>query len=1092
MITTRLLRSMLTASLFLLFTFYSFAQNFPVSGKIQDAQGAPLPGVTVQIKGTKVITTSKTDGGFTISAPSGESTLVITHVGFQQQEVAIGNRAQIDITLVTDNVSLQGVVVVGYGTQKKSDVTGALTSISSKTIEERPVTNALQAMQGKAAGVNISSNIKPGELPVVRIRGNRSINASNDPLYVVDGIPIVSALGVTSFSINDINPNDIASIEILKDASATAIYGSRGANGVILISTKKGSKGRVSVNYNSTVSIDWYHSLTDWMSGGQWIDRWREGLINGRNYQPTTNTNLNVAPAFWYPDPFLDRTKMGLSSDTRIQNAVWQGYEWEEFGVTPKMRPTTDEERAMGWPAQVPIYNSGNIPTYDWINDAVRNGVTQNHQVSLSSGSDNSRLYMSLGYNNQIGVQRDQDFERFNLTMNGEINANKWLTLGISVIGSLSDQNYGIIGPNTANTGSKDLYSRAADQFPFSVPRDDNGTLIRFPGININLFNPLVDIDQAKNNRRTSAVLANTFAEIKFTPWLKYRINFGAQVRNFRNGIWTGPTATAHLNQRANTAGYSRTENFSWIAENLLYFDKTFNKIHTLGVTLLQSAQKSRRDSINTTVSGLANPESLWYDLGANSNGKPDGYGTGYTENTLTSFMARVNYNLMDKYLLTVSGRADGASVLAPGHQWDFFPSFAVAWKMQEEKFLQTVPWINELKPRIGYGVTGNSSVNPYITSGPLSRNPYIFGTVPGNGNLPQLMANPELGWERTAQLNVGLDFSVLNRRIAGSVEVYDSRSSDLLFLRSLNPASGYVQKWENIGKTKNRGVEITLSTINIDKPDFRWSTELNFTSNKEEIVELINGKQDMLANRLFIGQPTQVFYHYDNAGVWGGSKEDLDEMAKFNAAPNNHRFYPGTIRVIDQNGDNRINADDYVVRGSNRPKWTGGITNIFRYKNWSLSSFIYARVGQKYFGGYPNSYGGTFPNGRVENDVWSWKTQSGRWPIPIIGPTVDNFTPAMQYNDGSFAVVRHITLTYDAPQSFIRKATLKNLQLSVQILNPFMFGGKVVKWGINSDDETNWDVQSQANSNNTSPLGGTNNNTILPQSIVFGIRAGF
>lgn len=1088
--TPRLLRSILTASLLLYSAFVCLAQNFTVKGKVTDAEGNALQGVTIQVKGSQLSAVTNTDGSFSINAPSASSTLVLSHVGFISQEVAIQNRAQIDVSLAADNVSLQGVVVVGYGTQKRSDVTGALTSISAKTIEERPVTNALQAIQGKAAGVNISTNVKPGELPAVRVRGNRSINASNDPLYVVDGIPIVSALGVSSFSMNDINPNDIASIEILKDASATAIYGSRGANGVILITTKKGSKGRVSVNYNATVSTDWYHSLTDWMSGGQWFDRWREALINGRQYQNTTNTNLNQAPDFWYPDPVLDVQRMGLSSDQRAMNALYQGYEWETFGQTVKMRATTAEERAMGWPDQVPVYNSSRIPTFDWAKEATRTGVTQNHQVSLSAGTDISRLYLSLGYNKQLGVQKDQDFQRFNLNINGDINATKWLTLGVSVLGSLSSQNFGMIGPNTSNTGAKDLYSRALSQFPFLGPRDENGDLVASPGLNINIWNPIIDIDQALNDRRTSSIMANSFAEIKFTPWLKYRINFGAQMRNYRNGTWTGPEATAHLGQRPNTAGYSRDENFSWVAENLLYFDKTFARVHKLGVTLLQSSQKSRRENISTGVQGLANPSSLWYDLGGNINGRPSSYSTGFTENTLTSFMARINYGLMDKYLLTVSGRADGASVLAPGHKWDFFPSFALAWKMQEEKFLAGVNWINELKPRVGYGVTGNSSVNPYVSSGPLSRNPYVFGTLPGIGNLPQLMGNPELGWEQTAQWNLGLDFSVLNRRLGGSIELYEANTTDLLFSRSLNSASGYVSRFENVGATRNRGVEITLNSVNIENSDFRWTTELNFTSNKEEIVELINGKMDMLADRLFIGQPLQVFYHYDNAGIWGSSKAELDEMALFNA--NGHRFYPGTIRIVDQNGDHRINAEDYVVRGSNRPKWTGGITNTFSYKNWSLSSFLYARVGQTYFGGYPNSYGGTNPNGRVENDVWNWKTGSGYWPIAMSGPQYDNYTPAMQYNVGSFAVVRHITLTYDAPQNLIRRAAMKNLQLSIQILNPFIFGGDVVKWGINPDDETNWDAQSQANTNNTAPLGGMNNNTILPQSFVFGIRAGF
>lgn len=1085
--TIALLRYVIVTTCIVVSSLHLFAQNsFRVSGKIRDGNGQPIESVTVQEKGTNNSTVTGADGSFALNVASGNAVLVVSSVGFEAMEYSVANNANADIALTRTESAMESVVVVGYGTARKSDVTGALSSISAKTLQERPVVNALQAVQGKAAGVHVSSNIKPGETPAVSIRGNRSVQASNAPLYVIDGIPVVSILGVTSFSINDLNPNDIQSIEILKDASATAIYGSRGANGVFLITTKKGAKGRIAVNYNGSVSLDRYKVLTDFMDAGQYIDRWREALINGRAYQPTTVTNLNLAPEVGYPDPFLDRDKMGLASDQRALQSVWMGYEWDVFGTTVKMRATTDAEKKMGWPAMVPVYNARNIRNYDWLDAAVRTGLTQNHQVSLSAGSDISRLYLSLGYNKQLGVQRDQDFQRFNININGDLSPTKWLTLGTSILAALSEQSYGI-SANTGNTGTKDLFGRATEQLPYAQPTDENGFYIRNPGGNLSLWNPLIDIDQVLNDRRTSSIMANLFAELKFTPWLKYRGNFGAQLRNFRNGTWTGPDATAHLTARPNTAGYSREENFAWVMENLLYINKSFTKNHVLGVTLLQSAQKSRRENVAATVNGTTIPLSLWYDLASNTVGTPQSYGSGFTENTLMSFMARVNYTLFDKYLITASGRYDGSSVLAPGHKWSFFPSFALAWKAHEEGFMQGVTFINELKPRIGYGVTGNSSVQPYTTSGPLSRNPYMFGATPAVGYLPQLVGNPDLGWEKTTQVNVGLDFAVLNRRITGSVEWYKSNTSDLILVRNLPPLSGYVQKFENVGKTMNRGIEVTLNTINIQKRDWSWSTEIVFGINKEEYVELLNGKQDILAERRFIGHPLSVYYHYDNAGVWTNSKEDLDLMAKFNAAPGNHRFYPGMIKVIDQNGDFRINADDYVIRGSNRPRWTGGITNTFTYKNFSLSSFIYARIGQTYFGGYPGLFG------RVENDVWGWNNTSARFPIPITGGAqVDNFTPAMQFNDGSFVVVRNISLTYDMPSTLIKRASIKSLSFNVQVLNPFMFGGEVVKWGINPDDDTNWDgPASTPNSNTTAPLGGTNNNTILPQSLVFGVRIG-
>ncbi|MCH7409340.1 TonB-dependent receptor [Belliella sp. DSM 111904] len=1061
-------------------------RDITISGTVTDKDdNSTLPGVNVVIKGTNNGTVTDIDGAYTISVPDNDAVLVFSSIGYVTQEFRVGTSSTINISLSADLQQLGEVVVVGYGTQKKSDLTGAITSVSSKTLEERPITNIAQALQGNAAGLNVSTNNRPGELPTVRIRGNRSINASNDPLYVIDGIPVVSQLGVSSFSLNDINPNDIESIEILKDASATAIYGSRGANGVILVTTKKGKKGQLKVNYTATVSLDSFRDLTDWMSGGEYVDIWRRSLINGRLYGDASNQDLNTPAQPWFPDPFLDQQVMGLGQDPIARDMVWQGYEWEEFGVTPRTRPTTAEERALGWPDQIPIYNSANVGNHNWRDDVTRQGITNVHQVSLSAGTESSRLYLSLGYFNQTGVQQDQDFERFTLNLNGDVTPNKWLTLGSSVLGSFSTQNFGFMGPNTSNTGSKDLYSRASEQFPFALPRNNSGELIPNPGGNLNLWNPLMDIDQALNERRTASIMANIFSEITFTPWLKYRLNFGGQVRNFRNGSWTGPNASNHLTLRRNTAGMSRDENFSWVAENLLFIDKTFNDIHTLGVTLLQSSQYSRREGMGMNVSNTVIPASLWYSLGSNTNGRPDGYNTSFTENTIQSWMIRVNYSLKDKYLLTASGRYDGASVLAPGNKWDFFPSFSAAWKMQEEGFLRDVSWIYELKPRFGFGVTGNSSVSPYTTTGPLSQNPYIFGADPAIGFLPQLVQNPGLGWEKTAQWNAGLDFGFFDGRLKGALEVYDMTTTGLIFGRSLPAVTGYVQKFENIGSTRNRGIELTLSTVNVERNGWTWQTDFNFGANREQILELVNGAEDMIANNLFIGHPIHSFFDFQHLGIWQNTPEDLEEMARFNE--NGHRFYPGTVRVVDQNGDYRINSDDRVVVGSRQPRWTGGITNTVGYKNWTLSMMAFGRFGQTYFGGIPN-IGGPWPNGRVETDFWDWDNPNGRWPLPVIGANVENIVNPLQFNTASFVTIRHISLGYDVPVTAAQRFGMSNLNINVQVVNPFIFGGDLVRWGINPDDDTSWELRNGQGD----PLGGLNNNRVLPQSFVFTLRAGF
>jgi len=812
--------------------------------------------------------------------------------------------------------------------------------------------------------------------------------------------------------------------------------------------------------------------------------------MNSGNYKTAKFTNYNTPVVMGYPDPAEDVAKMTfLGVDATAKASALQGYDWVNgvVGGTVVMRPTTPEEQALGWPAQVPSYNSKNVGNFDWGKAATRQGVTNNHQVSISAGNETSRLYMSMTAFDQKGVQRDQDYKRYNGLISGDITATKWLTLGLSANLSFAVQNFGIVPPNTSNTGNKDLYGRAVGQFPYALPNDANGVAIKNPGGDINNWNPLIDIDQVLNERRTNSIIASMFTEIKFTPWLKYRLNFGTQYRNFRNGTWTGPNATNHLNNRPNTAGYTNDQRTSYTIENLLYFDKTFADVHSIGLTLLQSAQQFRVEGISTSVSSTIYPTSLWYDLGANTLTTPPGYGTSYSTNSLMSYMARVNYGLMDKYLLTLTGRYDGASVLAPDHKWDFFPSAALAWKLHEENFMKGINWLEEVKPRISYGVVGNSSVGAYQTSGPLSKNPYVFGSNAAIGYLPQVPANPDLHWERSATVNAGIDFSMFSRRLTGTIEVYETNTSDLLLDKTLPAVSGYVSKTENIGKTRNKGIEISLSGTVIDRGPFSWNVDVNWTHYKNEIVELINGKQDMLAQRYFIGQPINVYYQLDNAGIW--TYDDVGEMAKFNA--NGTNFVPGTVKPVDQNGDYKITAEDYVIRGTSNPKWIGGLTNTFKYKSWTLSSFIYAKVGQTYFGGYPN-YGFQFPNGRVENNVFSASNPGGRWPMPNTAGNITNASAAMQFNNGTFYTVRNISLSYTFPKTWLSKISVKDVQMSVQVTNPFIFGGDVVKMGLNPDDNTNWDNVSSANTLTSSPLGGTNNNTILPQSVVFGIRANF
>ena len=812
----------------------AFAQSKTVSGTVLDKTGESVIGASVVVKGTTNGTITDFDGKFTLQNVPDNGTIQVSFVGYKTVDIQVKGQSTVKVILEEDTETLDEVVVVGYGVVKKSDVTGALTKVSEKQIKERPVQNALQAMQGKAPGVDITTNSRPGELGDVRIRGNRSITADNDPLYVIDGIPMVAG------SIADINPNDVESMEILKDASATAIYGSRGANGVVLITTKKGKVGKVSINYDGTVTFSKIHSMTDWMDSGELIDWKRQAYINTGAYSGTYGNA---------PDPNIDGDLLfsdnggGVSNYPYLNQYFQKAWEYNADG-SYKMRPATDyEKEVLGYADQVPVYNSANIPTTPWTDYVTRTAITHNHQISLSAGSEKSNLYISLAYLDQESPMKDQDFKRYTANINGEIQATNFLKVGMGMNASHSIKNYGIIN-NTSNSTYKDSYGYAVAKMPFAPAYDEEGKPLNVDG-GPSQYNPMLDVYQATNETRYYSVMFNSYGEIDFGKiWspvegLKWRTNLGTQYRNSRYGSYYGndfSNPLKHSAYAANTAFNQQGQNLSWTLENLIYYNKIFKNIHSVGLTLMQSAEYSRAEGLEVRAYNCTFPTALWYSVG-NSDLTMDSPGSSFSEQKRASYMARMNYGLMDKYLLTVTGRWDGASMLAVGNKWDFFPSAALAWKMNEENFMKDVKWINQLKVRVGYGVTGNASIKPYQTSGTMTASG--AGKFFGVGNITQVtigakasvLPNLDLGWEKTASTNIGVDFGFLNNRISGSVEYYVAKTSDLLLAKSLPLMTGYTSITTNIGKTQNKGLEITLSTTNIQTKDFTWKTDFTFST---------------------------------------------------------------------------------------------------------------------------------------------------------------------------------------------------------------------------------------------------------------------
>jgi len=827
----------------LLFAFSAGAvAQIAITGKVQDASGEPLPGVSVLVVGnTQTGTITDGNGFYSLNVPSTESVLRFSYIGFVIQDVKVGNQRTIDVLLAEDTKALNEVVVVGYGVQKKSDVTGALASIGSKEIESMPVSNTLEAMQGKMAGIDVTSNARPGEVGTILIRGARSLNASNNPLYVVDGVPMQGV------GIENLNASDIESIDVLKDASATAIFGSRGANGVILITTKKGEIGKTKLSYSGTLSVDHLVNMMPMMNSGEWLDYSRLAKSYGKD--------LVV---------------------TEAQDKVW-------FGNDPYAWANVEKGWANG------SWDGSLVPTFNWTDYGKQTGITQVHTISASGGTDKIQAYISGGYLNQMGTQPGQSYKRFTGNANVNIQATNWFKMGTSIKATFGSQEYGY-DFRKSTTGADGLYYSLQGMLPWTVPYQPDGTYIRNPGADVNIINPIQEATLCQNQRENIRVIGSFYGELDFgkifheLDGLRYRIQVGPDYRNGRTGI-ADPIGSINGDVN-NVAQYHTQIRYSWTMDNLLYYNKAFGK-HNLGLTLLQSSSAYHSENTDMT-SYVASAKELWYNLGSASNIRS--YGSGLTESQLESYMIRANYDFSQKYLLTVSGRWDGASQLAEGHKWDFFPSAALGWRVDQESFMKDIDWVNQLKLRLGYGVTGNAAVSPYSTLGAVVSNFYHFGSstvvgmVPNDPSLAagdqKGMANQQLGWEKTSQFNLGLDFSVLKGRISGSIDLYQSRTKDLLMLQMIPSLTGYLNTWANVGSTKNKGIEISLNTYNIKTHDFGWQSTLTFSASKDIITALANGVTEDLNDLWIVGKPLAIYYDYVYDGIWKTS--EADQAAKY------------------------------------------------------------------------------------------------------------------------------------------------------------------------------------------------------------------
>ena len=1010
---------LLLIAMIALFHASGYAQSKVVKGTVKDATGLPVPGANVLVKGSQSGVSTDMDGSYAISASPG-SVLVYTFIGFKKQEITVGSAATVNVVLQEEDNSLEEVVVVGYGTKKKKDLTGSIVSVSAEEIASRPVVNAVQAMQGKAAGVDVASNERPGTVGAITIRGARSISASNAPLYVVDGIPLNSRLvtdsstgkisvDANSGGIDFLNPTDIETIDVLKDASATAIYGSRGANGVIIVTTKKGKNGRFTLNYDTSVVMETIHENAPMMSAGEYIEfrRW------GRYYSNPTAFPKGDAPTIEN-----DKLIFLASADP----AAWANIE-------------------KGWAGG--SWDGSKVATTDWTKFVTRTGITQQHTIGVSGGTEKMKAYGSFGYLNNTGTLFGQSYLRYSGTANVDITPTKWFSMGVGLNTSYGVNEYGQSNTGrTAVTSSTGIYATARTNLPYAVPYDLNGNRIDSPGGDSTIRTPVDEYKLSQDQRVTLRAFASLYAQFDLgalsskLDGLKYRINFGPDLTSFRDGVFLDGKSA--IRSGTSFASLAKEQTISYTLDNLIFYNKTFGN-HTVGGTLLMSQTEYHNEQSAMSANDIKNPENKWNAL-TPANVTLAGYSSGLTDTGLLSYMGRANYSYADKYLFTASGRFDGASQLASENRWAFFPSASAAWVINKEKFLENVSWINQLKMRVGYGVTGNAAVPAYATQPPLTGIVYPNGSgVVNNTSL----GNIELGWEQTAQFNYGIDFSMFSNRISGALDYYTSKTTDLLLKSSVPTVIGVKDTYQNVGETEGSGVELTLNTVNVTTKDFEWTTSLSASYQQSKIVSLQNGKFDDINNNLFIGDSQNVIYGFESNGIW--KPEDAAEMAKFNAAAGSTIFTFGNARPVDQNGDYKIDANnDRVIIGSKDPKYIMGLTNTFSYKNVELSFFIYGRMGYYYDTSGENE--GAKGSQRSIN-YYTDNNVNAEYQKPIYSAgTGDPYYPILGYRSGSFLKMRNISLAYRFDKELVQKLGLNKLRLYCQATNPGMIFTKV-KW---------------------------------------------
>jgi len=996
--------------LLLLLSLTGFAQSKTVTGKVtSSADAQPLAGVTVQVKGSQTATTTDPQGQYTINVAGNESVLVFSFTGMTNQEVTVGSRTTIDIQLKTDDASLGEVVVVGYGTTRKSDLTGAVASVKAKELTDRPAASLNQALAGRMPGVQVNTNSgRPGGQTNVRIRGFSSILATSNPLYIVDGVALpIGSQSSNSNSIDFINPSDIASVEVLKDASATAIYGSRGANGVILVTTKRGSRNGGKVTYDVELGVPT-------------IGPNRVEMLNAQQYIDIENLaydNIKVYdPAGWASGAYSSVV------DPRV-----------------KRQSLPNLFDANG----APIYNT------DWLEESTQSKLSQNHQLGVTGGSADNSFGAYLGYRDDNGLLLNSYLKRYSARFVFDTKIKEWLRIGGNL--GYHNQEENIVDQGTGGLNSVRMITEA---FPFLPVKFADGTWgenYMYPGAEGG-SNPVHILEERKLLYNTQTTLGDIYVNLDLAPGLSFRSQLGVNVVTRGQREYNGRSLDQlSRNQNGTAIQNNSRENF-WSSENYFTYNKKIGTDHNLTALLGLSWQENTFTSFQASSQNFSTDFFQYNNLGQGS--QQNASSSNRSRFSLNSYFSRINYVYKDKYLLTFTGRADASSKFGEDHKWGFFPSAAIGWRVSEEDFLKNSTVISNLKIRASIGSTGNSEIPTYRSIGTLGSYTGILGDVRVAGVGTGRLENPDLKWEKTTQTDVGLEVGFLENRINLELDVYYRKTTDMLLDAPVPTSSGYGTITRNVGSLENKGLEIGINTVNIRGKDFGWTTGFNISFNRNKVLSLatpadifgIGGPNfTNQTNIIRVGESVGSFWGLTRLGTWQPS--EAAEAAKF--SPASYRggkpILPGDIKYLDRNGDYQINDADRSIIGNGNPDAWGSLFNTFRYKNFELLLEI-----QYVFG----------------NDILNMSTHSGEDRVSIAnsyatvlgaydatkGNTVSDIAAIRDtragyvtnvdtrwVQDGSFVRGKNLALSYNFPASFYEKLRLNRFRAYASVQNFFL-----------------------------------------------------